>query len=123
VHGQIYGGSWSEKVRFERLPYHALADFVFMLGCYQPSRVDADVRPMVGAADDIGEHFAFMIADAMHPNVRPLRLRVPDLHPAISSAAETRIDSWVRQALNNALGELGLKVKSSLEAQGSGESA
>ncbi len=121
VHGQVYPdprpGARADD--FEGWPYHHLADFTFMLRCYQPSEVIADIRVVVGAANDVDEHFAFMVADPNHKDVQPLRLRVSDLHPAISSASETRIDSWVRQALNNALGDLGTRVRASLERQAS----
>jgi len=97
----------SEEGTFWDQPYHFLSGYDdFQLTCYYPTHVEAGIAPLVGAANDITNHFAFIVVDARHQQCPPLKLRVPDLHPAISAATEARIDGWVRQALSIALTEL-----------------
>ena len=103
-------------------PYHLVTgDSEFRLMCHQPIRVEASILLLVGAANDIANHFAFIVVDARHQEVPALKLRVSDLHPAISAATEARIDGWVRHALSTALKELHASFASALAQSARGE--
>ena len=100
---------------FPEQPYYFISgQSKFRLACHQPTYVETVIEPFVGASDDITNHFAFIVIDARHQEIPALKLRVSDLHPAISAATETRIDGWVRHALTTALAELQASFASAL---------
>lgn len=103
---------------FNQWPYHQLYDFVFMLSCEHPARAELEEVIVIGAANDLEERFAFIVVNAGRPDLPPLKLRVSDLHPAISAATETRIDSWVRHSLSTSLAALYDAVSAALEYLG-----
>lgn len=118
VHGQVFSDNYRPIGNVSGQPYHALTHFLFMVRSYYPSEISADMRVVVAAANDTTEHFAFLIADVEHADLQPLKLRVSDLHPAMTAASQERMDGWVKHALNNALVDLTDKVAASLVAQG-----
>jgi Fic family protein len=107
VHAQFLPYSPSGPSHFWGQPYHLLVgNEEFRLMCHQPSLIETDLVPVVGVANDLANHFAFIVVDARHQECPLLKFRVSDLHPSMSAATEARIDGWVRQALSIALARL-----------------
>jgi len=81
-------------------------------------RAASEITPFVGISNDRDNPFAFIVIDANRPNVEPLRLRVSDLHPAMSKSALERIDGWVREAAGILIDDLTSSTKAARQGQG-----
>ncbi len=102
-------------------PYHTLQDgggFTFNLDCAEPVAMHAEATPIVGVADSPNERFAFIVMDANRPAEAPLRLRIDDLHPGITLSGSDRINAWMREVYDHALGQLHDGIKQTLKQQG-----
>ncbi len=75
---------------------------VLYLESHAPFRLDVDTLITVAISNDTANPFAFIAFDTPR-RTDPLRLRVGDLHPAISAAAEARIDGWIKAVIFTAL--------------------
>ncbi len=92
--------------------------FVLRLAGTDPVASGADVTPIVGVADSKGERFAFIVIDANRPQSDPLLLRVSDLHPSLTAAAEQRLQSWAEQAFERALTDVQRTIEQTLRKKG-----
>jgi hypothetical protein len=102
-------------------PYHPLINggrFTFTLSCKEPINTSIATTPIVGVANETGNPFSFIVVDANRGATAPLKLRVTDLHPAISASAEARIASWVKQAITTAVVDLQRAIDGELGRQG-----
>lgn len=121
VRSNLVGYGDRTDCTFWDLPYHPLAmggRFTFTVSCEEPIKASVDTTPIVGVANDVQSPFAFIVIDANRSSILPLKLRVTDLHPALSTFAETRIDSWVKQAISAAIRELQRALDSALPTHG-----
>jgi hypothetical protein len=104
------------EVTFADQPYHALPEggkIVLSLTCDAPFRIETDTLVAVGISNQAVNSFAFIVVD-LPRGTSPLKLRVADLHPAISAAAEARIEGWARGVLSTVLGEFYAKLDRAL---------
>ncbi len=102
-------------------PYHSLANngiFGFRLQCDQPITAAAEITPVIGLADDTANPFACIVIDANRSESSPLKLRISDLYPGMTAAADSRIEGWVRESLSFVLVELQRGIDSGLQRQG-----
>lgn len=102
-------------------PYHALGwggSFTVRLDCREPAKVDAEIAVVVGVADSPNAHFALIAVDSRHPDLRPLLLRIEDLHPATSTSAGELITGWAQEAFDEATNEILEKLKRALGKKG-----
>ena len=102
-------------------PYHSLQSgglFTFDIRCFEPVALTVSISPLVGVADSRDERFAFAVVDANRPHVDPLLLRTDDLHPATTTSAGERIQAWLQEAYDRALGELTVGIKQQLHDRG-----
>jgi hypothetical protein len=84
--------SVSDRCTFGR-PYHSppgQSGFKIRLSCSEPVHTAVDCTPMVGVADQVAERFVFTAIDANRPTGTPLLLRLDELHPTVSPAAQLR---------------------------------
>jgi Fic family protein len=102
-------------------PYHTLVQggaFRVDLQILAPAPSRAEITPFVGVGDDPSERFTFIVIDANRQTTAPLRLRITDLHPATSAAAENLIEDWATVALQPVFRELVRGLEHNLKAQG-----
>lgn len=92
--------------------------FTFRLAGADPVPSGADVTPIVGVADNKDERFAFIVLDANRPDAAPLFLRISDLHPALTAAAEQRLRSWAERAFERALADVQRGIEQGLRQKG-----
>jgi Fic family protein len=101
--------------------YHTLVVggmFAFSLRCSEPVAVEVQTSPVVGISNETDNPFAFIVIDANRRSAPQLKLRVIDIHPSITSAAEARIEGWVKQSLSTALAELQRGIDAGLQSHG-----
>ena len=109
IRGELPEAEWSMILTpkagpcsFAGLPYHTPKDgggFSARIESRDSMlRASSEITPFVGISNDAENPFAFLVMDANRPGADILRLRVSDLHPAISKSALERIDGWVRGA-------------------------
>jgi Fic family protein len=106
---------------FWNQPYHSLlrgGAFHYLLRIVSPVLVDAHITPFIGVADEVSNRFTFIVIDANRGDTQPLRLRIGDLHPSVSSASETLIEGWAHDALQSAFRDLARGVASGLRGAG-----
>jgi hypothetical protein len=102
-------------------PYHCLntgGAFKFGLRIEVPVGVSTEFTPFVGLADDTTNAFTFIVIDANRPAADPLRLRVGDLHPAVSETAQKLIDGWVQKELQLVLAEIADSMATGIRHEG-----
>jgi Fic family protein len=102
-------------------PYHTLTrggGFRFATACHEPVAAAAETTSIVGVSDSKDERYAFMVIDANRPQSPPLLLRVDDLHPTITTAAEVRLRAWVGETHDRALADLQRGIEGALRQQG-----
>jgi Fic family protein len=102
-------------------PYHTLSQgggFSFTFWCEEPVKLQSQVTPIVGVADDVSERFAFIVIDANRAQAEPLLLRTDDLHPAVTTSATLRLEAWVSEARRRAIRDLRAGVAAALRRQG-----
>ena len=90
-------------------PYHlagATQKLEFVLSSREPA-ARAVGTVIVGLANQVSNPYSFIVIDADRPVTDPLRLRIADLHPAMSAVAEELIDGWVRQLIGAVVSDLG----------------
>lgn len=81
----------------------------------QAPGVRVEMTPIVGRAVDPVNEYTYIVVDANRPNTAPLLLRLMDMHPLATAAAESLIESWEKTALSALLAELGGNVRASNE--------
>ena len=91
---------------------------MYQLYCEEPVAVQVQTSPVIGVANEVDNPFAFIVIDANRSAAPQLKLRVGDLHPSITAAAEARIEGWVGQSISTALAELDRGVAGGLRDQG-----
>ncbi|HEV8681493.1 MAG TPA: Fic family protein [Actinomycetota bacterium] len=102
-------------------PYRTLARggaFKYIFEMQEPAPARAEITPFVGIANDTGNRFTFIVIDANRQQTKFLRLRISDLHPATTAAAEALIEDWAYLALQPVLEELQRGVSHSLRSLG-----
>jgi Fic family protein len=103
------------------LPYQPLqsgGQITVNLACAAPTQASAGGTPTVGIARDVTESFAFIVVDASRSGVLPLRLRLGDIYPAVSTVAESRIDSWARAMINTLIDEVSTTLAANIRNVG-----
>lgn len=101
-------------------PYHSLPSggaFTLHVQCRNPVQVEVMKTPWVGMANDLSNAFTFIVIDANRQNVTPLKLRIGDVTPEITQAAETLIDGWMRRNADALLDEFHNAIDAALKAQ------
>jgi Fic family protein len=102
-------------------PYHCLNNggaFKFGFRIDRPIELQTEMTPFIGLAEDTRNPFTFIVIDANRPAGDPLRLRVDDLHPGITEAAQKLIDGWADKALRPVLAELASAMSAGLKREG-----
>jgi Fic family protein len=102
-------------------PYHTLqrgGAFKFVVSCQQPVATETETTPIVGVSDNKTERFAFIVIDANRLQSPPLLLRIEDLNPALSAAADVRVRAWVSETYDRALEDLQRAIEGGLRQQG-----
>jgi hypothetical protein len=109
------------QANFWDRPYHTLlrgGGFRYILRIVSPVVADAHITPIVGIANSVSNRFTFIVIDANRGDTAPLRLRIGDLHPSVSSAAEALIEGWADDALQAAFRDLARGVEGGLRGAG-----
>jgi Fic family protein len=102
-------------------PYTTLQSggrFVLNFRSSTPVEVASEATPIIGVATEVGNRFAFVVIDANRPASPPLRLRVSDLHPQFTAAADELISGWVTSTVHAALDELERGFEQQLRGRG-----
>ena len=68
--------------------------------------VTVSVTVIVGLSDDVANPYTFIAIDANRQTVPPLKVRVTDILPLVTDAADVRIEGWVYQTISAAFDEL-----------------
>jgi len=113
---ELKGGQCS----FWDLPYHSLPSggaFTLHLISRNPIELGVEITPFLGVANDVANRDTFIVIDANRSTVRPLKLRIGDVHPEITQAARSLIDGWIRHNANGVLGEFHRAIEAALKAQ------
>lgn len=101
-------------------PYHSLPSggaFTLHVQCRNPVQSEIQKTPWVGVANDQGNPFTFIVIDANRQAVAPLKLRIGDLNPQITQAAEALIEGWLRWNADSLLDEFHKGIDAALKAQ------
>jgi hypothetical protein len=102
-------------------PYHTLLQGGAMevsLECKAPVHAKAVATPYIGLALDEKAPFAFIVIDANRNDGDSLLLRIHDVYPSFTSAAESFIQSWVRRRISLAMKDLHAGIAASLKQTG-----
>jgi Fic family protein len=114
-------GQQRKDCTFWDAPYHSLQAGGYAeiaLNCNTPVDVHTQATPFVGVADATSNPFTFIAIDASNQSPTPLMLRINDLHPAISAAAQEQIDGWARSLVTRCVGEIKRGIEGALKRQG-----
>lgn len=84
------------------------------LECTSPVSAQSHMTPIVGVSRDQDDTFSFIVIDANRQTTSPLLLRVSDLHPDVSAATVSRIESWARGSVYAAVEDLELGIRTAL---------
>jgi hypothetical protein len=115
------GGRSVGDCTYGGLPYHLFTSTIMWtvaLSTTEPVALTVQGSFVSGLADATDNPFAFIVIDASDPSTPPLRMRVTDLHPAVSKAAETRMQGWANMIVQLLLGKLESGLRMALKAQG-----
>lgn len=121
VQGWIEPKGGHIQCTFWSRPYHSLKEggaFKFGFRIKEPVGVEVEITPIVGVADDEADRFTFIVIDANRHGTEPLRLRLEDVHPALTVVAENLLEEWMHTALAPVFAELDRGLSSSLRSAG-----
>lgn len=101
-------------------PYHSLpygGAFMLHVVCRNPIELGVQKTPWLGVANDLANPFTFIVIDANRQSVTPLRLRIHDVYPQVTQAAEALMEGWMKRNADELLEELYRAIEAALKQQ------
>jgi hypothetical protein len=101
-------------------PYHSLpmgGAFALHVVSQNPHQLGVEKTPWLGVANNLSNPFTFIVIDANRPAVKPLKLRIQDVHPQMTQAAEALMEGWMQRNADSLLEELHRAIEAALKQQ------
>lgn len=106
---------------FAGRPYQSLrggGTFHVDLAADQPAPLTVQATPVVGVAKELTNRSTFVVIDSRRPTTPPLRLRIQDVHPQLTAAAEALITGWAGRLVDTLVDDLEAEMRQALRDAG-----